>query len=324
MTPGFIIKRTVIGLALVAAILLPCRGAAPGVPTFQYNNARDGANTNEVLLTLANVNATTFARLFTYSVDGYLYAQPLYVPNVTIPGQGTHNVVFAATENNSVYAFDADSNAGTNGGLLWQTNLGIAEISVNNYEIRYHHNVLNPLIGITGTPVIDPASGTIYLDTFTGVIANTNTGFHVLHALNITNGTERPYSPVLVAASVPGTGVDSTNGVVRFNPSQHMNRPAMTLAGGILFVSYGSYGDTDPYHGWVIGYNATNLTQLTNYTFCTTPNATTNSFGVNAAEGALWMGGDGLCVDENANIYFEVGNGSFSAQTNGGDYGDCF
>ena len=294
------------------------------VLTYHYDNTRQGQNTNEFFLTPANVNTKTFGKLFSYSVDGYVYAEPLYVPGVAIPGQGTHNVVFVTTENNSVYAFDADSNAGANGGLLWQTNLDIAEISINNYGVRYHHNVLNPLIGITSTPVIDPVTGLIYLDTFTGPIANTNSGYHLLHALNITDGTEQPYSPVLVTASVPGTGRDSVNGVVTFNPSMHMNRPAMTLAGGILYVSYGSYGDTDPYHGWVIGYNATNLVQLTNYTFCTTPNATTNTFGVNAAEGALWMSGGGPCVDASGNIYFEVANGSFSAQTNGGDYGDCF
>src|SRR5205814_5414973 len=130
----------------------------------------------------------------------------------------------------------------------------------------------------------------------------------VLHALNISNGAEQPFSPVLVAASVPGTGVDSTNGVVKFNPSYHMNRPAMTLVGGILFVSYGSYGDTDPYHGWVIGYNATNFTQLTNYTFCTTPNATTNTFGVNAREGASGLGRSGLCADVGSNTHFDTGN----------------
>src|SRR5258708_27355396 len=103
-----------------------------------------------------------------------------------------------------------------------------------------------------------------------------------------------------------------------------MNRPAMTLAGGTLFVGYGRYGDTDPYHGWVIAFNAANLQQLTNYVFATTPNATTNAFGVNAGEGALWMGGNGLCVDAGTNLYFETGNGSFSASTNGGDYGDSF
>ena len=290
--------------------------------TYHYDNTRQGQNTNEFILSPANVNVSTFGKLFTYSLDGYMYAEPVYMPNVVISGQA-HNVVIASTENNSVYAFDAD-NAGVGGGLLWQTNLGIAEISINNYGVRYHHNVLNPLIGITSTPVIDPASGTIFVDTFTGPIANTNSGYHVLHALNITNGTEKPFSPVLVNASVPGTGVDSSNGIVQFNPSMHMNRPAMTLAGGILFVSFGSYGDSDPYHGWVLGYNPTNLVQLTNFTFCTTPNARIAVFGTNAAEGALWMGGGGLCVDENTNVYFEVGNGSFSAHTNGGDYGDSF
>src|SRR5260221_13919032 len=133
---------------------------------------------NEFFVPPANVNPNNFGRLFSYAVDGYLLAEPVYMPNVMINGQ-PHNVVVAATENNTVYAFDADSNAGANGGLLWQTNLGIAEISINNYWVRYHHNVLNPLIGITSTPVIDSASGTIFVDTFTGPVANTNTGYHV-------------------------------------------------------------------------------------------------------------------------------------------------
>ncbi len=301
----------------------PLAFSAQNVVTYKYDNTRAGANTNESILTLANVNATNFARLFTYPVDGYVYAQPLYVSNVPIPGQGTHNVAFVATENDSIYAFDADSNAGPNGGVLWHTNLGIALISTN-YGVRYHHNVLNPLIGITGTPVIDPVSGTLYVDVFSGAVSNTANGFHTLHALNIATGAEQPYSPVLVSASVPGHGVDATNGVVKFAPQSHMNRPAMTLAGGTLYAAYGSYGDTDPYHGWVIGFNAGNLQQLTNYVFATTPNATITDFGVNAGEGALWMGGDGLCVDSSNNIYFESGNGSFSANTNGGDYGDSF
>ena len=221
-----------------------------------------------------------------------MYAHPLYVSNLAIPRQGTRNVVFVATENDSVYAFDADSNAGTNGGLLWQTNLGIAAESIL-FGVRYHHNVLNPLIGITGTPVIDATSGTLYVDVFSGDVPNTTNCYHRIHALNISNGAEQPYSPVLVQASVPGTGVDATNGLVIFAPQNHMNRPALTLAGGNLYVGYGSYGDTDPYHGGVIGFNAANLQALTNYVFATTPNATTNAFGVNAGEGALWMGGDG-------------------------------
>jgi hypothetical protein len=308
---------------LSAAILSPLELSAQNVLTYKYNNSRDGANTNEVLLTPANVNVTNFARLFTYALDGYVYSQPLYVSNLAIPGQGTHNVVFVATENDSIYAFDADSNLGANGGLLWHTNLGIALISTN-YGVRYHHNVLNPLIGITGTPVIDLASGTYYVDVFSGVIANTTNGFHTVHALNITNGAEQPYSPVLVTASVPGRGVGSTNGVLAFAPQSHMNRPALTLVGGKLFVAYGSYGDTDPYHGWVIGFNAANLQPMTNYVFASTPNASITDFGINAGEGAIWMGGNGLCADAGGNLYFETGNGSFSADTGGGDYGDSF
>lgn len=297
--------------------------SAQNVVTFQYDNARSGANTNEFLLTPANVNSNSFGRLLSYTVDGYLYAEPLYVANVAIPGWGTHNVAFVATENDTVYAFDADGNGGTNGGLLWQTNLGVAAVSTN-FGVRYHHNVLNPLIGITGTPVIDPVSGTLYVDVFSCNAANTTNCIHKIHALNIADGTERPYSPVLVTASVLGTGVDSTNGVVTFVPQNHMNRPALTLVGGTLYVAYGSYGDTDPYHGWVIGYDAANLQPRTNFVFATTPNATTNGFGVNAGEGALWMGGGGLCVDASNNLYFETANGSFSANTNGGDYGDSF
>jgi len=310
-------------LALAMVTVSPREGAAQDVLTFQYDNSRDGANTNEVVLSPGNVNTTNFGRLFTYAVDGYVYAQPLYVSNVTVPGQGIHNVVFVATENDTVYAFDADSNAGPDAGLLWHTNLGIAAESIL-FGVRYHHNVLNPLIGITGTPVIDPASGTLYVDVFSGEVEDTTNCVHRLHALDIATGAERPFSPVLVTASVPGTGVDSSNGVVRFIPQNHMNRPALTLAGGVLYAAYGSYGDTDPYHGWVIGFDPTNLQQLTNYAFASTPNATTNAFGVNAGEGALWMSGDGLCADAASNLYFETGNGSFSAHTNGGDYGDSF
>ncbi len=129
---------------------------------------------------------------------------------------------------------------------------------------------------------------------------------------------------MIVTNSVPGTGVDGTNGVVPFDPRTENQRPGMTLAGGMLFAAYGSYADTDPYHGWVLGFNATNLAQSAKYAFNTTPNATVANFGVNAGEGALWMGGNGLCVDASNNLYFATANGSFSANTNGGDYADSF
>ena len=300
------------------------------VLTYHYDNTRQGQNTNETLLTLANVNVTNFGRLFSYAVDGYVYCQPLIVTNLNVAGQGVHDVVFVATEHDSVYAFDAGSNAGANGGLLWQTNLGIAALSPSTeYGTRYHtqgNTDLVPEEGATGTPVIDPVSGTIYLDAFTReVVPGVSTNYyHRLHALDLTNGHERPYSPVVVAASVPGTGVAGNGSVVTFAAIQHLQRPALTLANGILYVSYGSHGDTDPYHGWLMGYNATNLVQLTNYVFNTTPNANSPAFSSNPGEGALWMGGNGLCVDTNNNLYFETGNGSFSANTNGGDYADSF
>ncbi|HTV62082.1 MAG TPA: RICIN domain-containing protein [Verrucomicrobiae bacterium] len=311
----------------------PASNPAPtltSVLTYHDDNTRDGANTNETGLTPSNVNVNSFGRLFSYPVEGYVYAEPLVVTNVNIPGKGVHDVVYVATEHDMVYAFDADGNQGTDGGLLWSTNLGVSALSSSGaFGTRYHNGQyidLVPEVGITGTPVIDPASGTMYLDAFT--LDGTNNGVaiynHRIHALDITTGVERPYSPVVVAASVPGTGVAGSNGVVVFNPEQQLQRPGLTLAGGMVYVGYGSYADTDPYHGWVLGFHATNLQLVSSDVFNTTPNATVAAFGANAGEGALWMGGDGLCVDAETNLYYETANGSFSENTNGDDYGDSF
>ena len=312
----------------ILTVLPPPNPSALNVLTYHNDNTRQGANTNEVLLTLANVNVSTFGRLLTYPTDGYIYAQPLYVSVLVIPGQGTHNLVIVATENDSVYAFDADSNAGANGGLLWHANLGMAVSSYNNefgnrYQGTYYGDIV-PVVGITGTPVIDPSSGTLYVDVHTREVGATTNYYHRIHALSITNGAEQAYSPVAVTNSVLGTGVESSTGIVDFDPRVENQRPGMTLAGGMVYAAYGSYTDTDPYHGWVLGFNATNLAQSSKYVFNTTPNATVAAFGVNAGEGALWMGGNGLCVDASNNLYFVTANGSFSANTNGGDYSDSF
>ncbi|HEY4414892.1 MAG TPA: chitobiase/beta-hexosaminidase C-terminal domain-containing protein [Verrucomicrobiae bacterium] len=319
-----------------ALVVLPLpANARPDVLTYHYDNTRQGQNTNEYLLTPANVNPTNFGKLFSYPVDGYVYAQPLIVNGINLPGKGVRDVLLVVTMHDSVYAFDADSNTAADGGWLWHTNLGVSAPSpIPEYGTRYH-GVGNldvvPEEGMTGTPVIDPATGTLYVDAFTReVVTGVSTNyFHRIHALNITNGTEQSYSPVTVAASVPGTGVSGDNytkiqngTTLAFSAVQHCQRPALTLAGGVLYVCYGSHDDTDPYHGWVLGYNATNLALRS--VFCTTPNATTGAFGGNAGEGALWMGGNGLSVDANTNLYFETGNGSFSANTNGGDYADSF
>ncbi len=267
-------------------------------------------------------------------MDGYVYAQPLYLPNVNIQGQGTHNVVFVCTEHNTVYALDADS-ARAPGGVLWQVSLGPSAVTTiigvftnRNFGTRYNGDAYTdivPEVGITGTPVIDTNSGTLYVDSFTGVVgANVTNYFHTLHALNITTGTEQPYSPVVINVSVPGVGMDSVQGVVSFNAKQENQRPALTLAGGKLYVAYSSYSDTDPYHGWIIGFNPANLLILTNYVFNTTPNSTVDEFGPFAGEGGIWMSGDGLAVDDQTNIYVNVANGSFDATNGSGntDYGD--
>jgi len=303
--------------------------------TYHYNNHRDGANTNENILNPTNVKSTTFGKLYSYVLDGHAYAQPLYVPNLAITGQGTHDVLFVATEHNSVYALDAD-NPGPGGGLLWKTNFGPSAVTTipgvytnKNFGTRYNNNAytdIEPEVGITGTPVIDTNSGTLYVDVFTGEISGGVTNyFHRLHALNIADGTQR-LSPVIVTASVPGTGRDSVGGRVTFNPEQENQRSALTLAGGILYDVFTGYADTDPYHGWIIGYNPSNLVQLTNYIFNTTPNSTTALYGANAAEGGIWMGGGGMGVDDHNNLLFEVGNGTFNVLNNSGgtEYGDCF
>jgi hypothetical protein len=302
--------------------------AQVNVLTYHNDNVRTGANTNETLLTPANVNSNTFGQLFRYNVDGYVYAQPLYVSAMNIPGQGTHNVLFIATEHNSVYAFDADSTNAPSGGLLWQTNLGISAVTPNlDFGTRYNGGQFTDItneVGITGSPVIDLASGTLYVNAFTHEGGNY---FHRIHALNITNGTERSFSPVLVSASFPGMGVGNDGlGHVVFNPKQQNQRCALTLAGGKLYVAYAGYADTDPYHGWIIGYDAATLQQLTNYVFNSTPNATTNAWGPFAGEAGIWMSGGGLAVDASTNLYFETGNGVFNATngTGGTEYGTSF
>jgi hypothetical protein len=313
----------------LAALLTVHPANAQVVWTYHNNNQRTGANLSETILTPANVNTNTFGKLFSYAVDGMVYAQPLYVPGVNIQGQ-LHNVVFIATEHNSVYAFDAD-NAGAGGGLLWQTNLGTSAVTTTanftNTDFGTRNNGaytdLVPEVGITGTPVIDTNSGTIYLDAFTHEGGNY---FHRLHALSITNGMERNFSPVVVAASIPGIGAGSSGGRLAFNAVQQIQRAALTLAGGVVYAAYAGYADTNPYHGWVLGFDATNLLQLTNYIFNTTPNSTGAPFGSDAGEGGIWMGNGGLAADDSTNLFFQSGNGSFNATNGfgGTEYGDSF
>ena len=315
-------------LALVVLIVMAHRTPADAqvnVLTYHNDLQRTGQNLNEMTLTLANVNQTTFGKLFSYAVDGHVYAQPLLVANVAIAGKGTHNVLLVATQHDSVYAFDADSNTGANSTPLWSVNLGPSAATPNttagdDFGNRYgaYHDI-NPEIGITSTPVIDPASGTVYVNAFT------HDGFgiyhHTLHALSLADGSEKFGGPKQVTATVAGAGTGSVGGVQTFDPRQELQRPGLTLVNGKVFIAYSGIADTNPYHGWVIGFNASTLQQLSGYVFNTTPNSTTAAFGSNAGEGGIWMGGDGLAVDSGNNLYFEVGNGIFDGVT---EFGDSF
>lgn len=314
-------------LVLTAALSLAVcsRSASVNVLTYHNDFARTGQNTNETVLTPANVNTNTFGKIFAYTVDGQVFAQPLYVSGLAIPGQGTHNVVFVATMHDSVYAFDADSNLGANNGLLWHVNLGTSAVTPNNdFGNRYgaYHDT-RPEVGIIGTPVIDLAAGTLYLDAFTHEGTNY---VHRIHALSLTTGAEQPNSPVVVSASIPGRGVGSSGGILPFDPMANgLQRPALTLAAGVLYVAYSGFADTNPYHGWLLGFNASTLQQLTNCIFNTTPNGNTDVWGANAGEGGLWMGGNGPLVDAATNLYFEVANGNFDLTNGvGTEYGDSF
>ncbi len=289
------------------------------VLTGHNDQARTGLNFNEVALTPANVNTSTFGELLSYPVTGQVYAQPLYVSNLAIPGQGTHNVVFVVTQNNDVYAFDANSNAGATGGLLWHVNLGPAAATPNSYfGNRYgsYHDI-NPQVGITSTPVIDLGSGTMYLDSFTNDAVGQYS--HHLHALDITTGQDK-ITPMLVSASMQGNGVEGNGTTITFIASQQLQRPALSLLNGVLYVTYGSYGDTDPYHGWVLGFNPTSLHLVSVYN--DTPNLISTPASSTADEGGIWQSGAGLASD-GTNLYIITGNGDFNTPVSTyGDYGD--
>jgi len=284
------------------------------VLTWHNDQARTGLNSDETLLTPGNVNQSSFGKLFSYPVDGQVYAQPLYVSKLAIPGKGTHDVVFVATEHDSVYAFDADSD-GADGGLLWHVSLGSPATTPSPYIGYNNYGTISPFIGITGTPVIDPSTDTMYVDAFTNDATGVYT--HQIHALDITTGADK-MMPALVAATFPGNGPGGDGTTLSFTATRQMQRPALTLLNGTLYVAYGSYGDTDPYHGWVLSFDPATL-QLQSV-FNTTPNNLTPQ-SAHPGEGAIWQAGAGLASDA-SNLYAMVGNGDFDASL--GDYGDSF
>jgi len=267
---------------------------------------RTGQNLNESVLTPANVNTTTFGFLFSLPVDGQIYAQPLYVAGLKIGGQ-VHNTVFVATEHDSVYAFDAD----TPGPPLWQTSFinpaaGITTVSSADVNCT---EAIAPEIGITSTPVIDPNSGTLYVVAAT---KENGTFFHRVHALDVMTGTEK-VPPVVIQGNVAGTGDGSAN--VSFVSLKHLQRAALLLSNGALYIAFASYCDNTPYHGWVFAYDAQTLNQIA--LFNTTPNG---------GLGGIWQSGGGPAADANGNVFVMTGNGTFDGPSPGGnnDFGDSF
>ncbi len=271
---------------------------AVNIPTWHMDNARTGLNSNEVLLTPANVNATTFGKLFSYLVDGYLYAQPLYVSNLTIAG-AAHNVVFAATENASVYAFHAD-NFG-NGSPLWRVSL------LQAGETPLPGGNPLPLQALTSTPVIDLAGNTMYV--VTAQQAAGQAPFFRLHALDITTGQERSGSPVVIQASVPGTNSHAVNGVVSLTTAC-LQRAALLLSQGTLYIGFSAC-----FNGWLLSYDATSLVQIAVLNM--SPNA--DGYGKFGGAGGVWMGGGGPAADDQGDIYLSTGNGPYDGGPEWGD-----
>jgi len=296
-------------LMMVVWSMLAPRVAAQGFSGVftQHNDlSRSGQNINETVLTPANVNSKQFGKLFSYPVNNQIYAQPLYVPNVSIPGLGTHNVVYIATEGDTVYAFDAD---GLTPATLWSDNFtnpaeGVATISCTKAGLTCN---VYPTTGITGTPVIDPTTNTMYVLVRTAETSGTATNYvQRLHALDITTGAEKFGGPVVVSGQVKGTGAGSSGGKVLFNTLHNDQRPGLVLANGNIYIGWAGNA-----HGWVMAYGAQNLKQ--NAIFNTTPNGTL---------GGVWQSGNGFAVDSNGDLYLATGDGTFDANTGGGDYGD--
>jgi hypothetical protein len=296
---------------LVAFALHPAPGTdlvLKRVTTFHNNLSRQGVNTDETVLRPANVNSREFGKLFSQPVDGFIYAQPLFLTGVYIPGKGIHNVVFAATEHGTVYAFDADDNAGGHAAPLWKRSfsnpaLGVAAASSNDVGC----GDIVPEVGISGTPVIDTASRTLYLVTKT---RERGRFVQRLHALDIETGAEKLNGPVEIKAAVRGTGIAAKEELVTFDALREHQRAGLLLQNGLVYVAWASHCDNPPYHGWVMTYDARTLRQTAVW------NATPDG-----QMGGIWQSGAAPAGDGEY-AYVTTGNGDFDVHRGGRNFGD--
>jgi hypothetical protein len=287
-----------------------------GVYTYHNNLARNGTNTQEYALTTSTVTTASFGKLASCPVDGAIYGQPLWVANVTVNAT-KHNVVFVATQHDSLFAFDADASSCV---ILWSVSLIdaghgglIGETSVPGSLVGAGLNNIQPEIGVTGTPVIDPSSGIVY-----AVSKSTNslqtTFYQRLHAINLATGDEKPGSPVTIMGTYPGTGDGGTT--VSFNARQENQRAGLALVDGLVYIAWTAHEDKVPYYGWMMSYqyNGTALTQKAVLNVAPT-----------RGQGGIWMSGAAPAVDSNNNLYVITGNGFFDAgnpTAPNNDYGD--
>jgi Chitobiase/beta-hexosaminidase C-terminal domain len=298
-------------LALCAFAASSSALAQVSVLTAHNDIGRTGQNTNETILNTSNVKLGSFGRVFTLPVTGQIYAQPLYVPNVTINGT-VHNLIIVATEADLVYAFDAD----TPGTALWMASMVDSTHGAGTGEGPLNESAtigctdMQPQIGITATPVIDSATQTIYVEAKSAV--NTNQSYiHRLHALSLLTGAEKAPGPVVISATVSGMGDGSKNNVLPFDNLHQMARPGLLELNGAIYIAYASHCDYGPYHGWVFAYDTATFTQKS--LFITDPNG---------GLGGFWMGGAGIAADQNFNIFLASGNGDFSNTSTPTEYGD--
>ena len=272
------------------------------IPMFHVDQNRSGLNDQETILTPANVTPSSFGKLFSYLVDGYVYGQPLLISNLTMSDGNKHNVLFAATENDSVYAFDADSNTGANAGLLWKMSL------LQSGETPLTSGPIQPFVGVSSTPAIDTTTNTIYVvSTQTSSAAGAT---FRLSALDLTTGLQKYGGPVAITAKYPGTNSDSINGYV-YLTTACLQRAALLVAYRSVYIGFGGC-----HSGWLLAYSETTLAQTG--VFNMSPNL--DGEGAYGGAGGVWMGGGGPAADGNGNVYVSTGNGPYSATA--GSYGD--